>query len=178
MTFARGAHGWTYTDDVEGGGELFIRFDDRGRAVELYLTKTDGEISPTDLRRLPLTAMRSRVVGRGDIALTISRSHGPEDKQVDLRTQVEGAFFDGDLDAEAAGSSPPFELTPRSSTEGLTDRFLQEVACAYRDALARGLRPNIALAEQTQAPKRTVERWVWLARKAGHLEPTRPGRVG
>jgi hypothetical protein len=40
-----------------------------------------------------------------------------------------------------------------------------------------GDRPNVALAEQTGHPRRSVERWVYLARKAGHLPPTNPGEA-
>ena len=69
-------------------------------------------------------------------------------------------------------------LTPASPADGLTDEFLGQVAAAYRAAVARGERPNKALAEQSGYPPRTAERWVYLARKKGLLAPTRPGSVG
>ncbi len=174
VTFIRGGDGWAYSDEIPGGGDLFVRFDDGGRAVELYLKKTD-EITPSDLRQIPLTAMRARHVSRPDFLMAFSYH---SDLRADLRTAVEQAFLRGSLEHKSPTEPPPFVLTPESSSAGLTDEFLQEVSQAYRDALGRGLRPNVALAEQAQCPKRTVEKWVWLARKKGFLDPTRPGRVG
>lgn len=62
--------------------------------------------------------------------------------------------------------------------EGLTDDFLHEVARAYNAALARGERPNVAIAKQTNYPLRTVQRWVYTARQRRIMPPGRPGRVG
>lgn len=173
VTFIRGGDGWTYSDEIEGA-DLFVRFDETGRPRELYLRKND-EITSGDLRQVPLTAMRARRASRPDILVALS--YNP-DLRADLRAAIEQAFPHGHLEQKKPGEPPPFVLTPQSSAGGLTDEFLQDVAKAYLDALARGLRPNVALAEQTGSPKRTVEQWVYFARKRGLLEPTRPGRVG
>jgi hypothetical protein len=69
---------------------------------------------------------------------------------------------------------PPLERPDR-----LDDAFLRHVADAYADAIRRGAKsPAAALAAQAIVPVRTVHRWVYLARKAGHLPPGSQGRIG
>ncbi len=62
--------------------------------------------------------------------------------------------------------------------DGLTDRFLANVARAYAAAVARGERPNVAMAAQTGYPIRSVERWVYTARQRGIMPRGRRGRQG
>lgn len=171
--FLQGGSRWAYSDELKGA-EVYVRFDDRGRIVELYLTKNGAEITPADLR-LPLTQLRAQGRGRPDIWHLMSQD--PDRQGVDVRSAVRRAFPDEWIKGKPE-QHPPFELNPSSPEGGLTDAFLQDVATAYRDAVIRGLRPNIALAQQTGHGRRTVEKWVYLARKKGFLEPTRPGSVG
>jgi hypothetical protein len=63
-------------------------------------------------------------------------------------------------------------------TEGLTDDFLQALAKAYRAAVARGERPNVAIQEQTGYPLKTVQRWVYTARQRGIMPKGSKGKVG
>ena len=72
-----------------------------------------------------------------------------------------------------------FRLGAGPEDTGLTDEFLEDVSHAYRAAVARGERPNRALAEQLGDgySKRTVERWVYLARQRGLLASSRKGAV-
>lgn len=70
-----------------------------------------------------------------------------------------------------------FRLTSRP-TEGLTDEFLYEVARAYTAAVARGERPNKAIAEQTGYPVKTAQRWVYTARLRGIMPRGRKGAAG
>ncbi len=177
MTLIRGGGGYAWTNDLEGGGEVFVRLDDQGRVIEVFLTKRGEEITPTDLRRLPLTRIRAQAMSRPDLWLPASQDPS---LRADLYQEVSKAFWPRWIERakERQQEAPPFELSPSSAEEGLTDQFLEEVARAYQSAASRGLRPNVALAEQAQAPKRTVEKWVYLARKKGLLPATRPGRVG
>lgn len=172
--FLRGGSSWAYTDEMEGGGEVYVRLDGEGRVVELYLTKSGDEITPADLRRLPLVRMRAQARARPDLWYM---AESDPDLRADVHAEVRRAFPSTWIE-DRPRQEPPFELSPSAPAEGLTDPFLQDVATAYRDAVSRGLRPNIALAQQTQHEKRTVEKWVYLARKKGFLEPTKPGRVG
>lgn len=70
-----------------------------------------------------------------------------------------------------------FYLTSGPS-EGLTDEFLHELAKAYRAAVARGERPNVAIQEQTGYPLKTVQRWVYTARQRGVMPRGMKGKVG
>lgn len=70
-------------------------------------------------------------------------------------------------------------------TSGLTDDFMRDLARAYLAAIERGERPNRAICDQLKGdqqhdayPLRTVQRWVYDARKRGFLPPGVKGRVG
>lgn len=67
---------------------------------------------------------------------------------------------------------------PLQRPQRITDDFLKDVAAQYRWVSASGELPGPAMAEQTGAPVRTVQRWVYEARKRGFLPPGRPGRAG
>ncbi|WP_100501944.1 hypothetical protein [Geodermatophilus chilensis] len=177
MSLIRGGDGYAWTNDLEDGGEVFVRLDDQGHVVEVFITKQGGEITPTDLRRLPLTRIRAQAASRPDLWLAVRQDPS---LGADLYQEAIKAFPFRWIEhaKEQQQEAPAFELSPSSADEGLTDQFLEDVARAYQSATSRGLRPNVALAEQTQVPKRTVEKWVYLARKKGLLPATRPGRVG
>lgn len=70
-----------------------------------------------------------------------------------------------------------FRMTGGPS-EGLTDDFLRDVARAYRAAVARGERPNVAIAAQTGYPLKTVQRWVYTARNRRIMPRGAKGQVG
>jgi hypothetical protein len=59
----------------------------------------------------------------------------------------------------------------------LDDGFYQEVAAAYRGAVANGLPPSKTLAEDSDTPAGTVNRWIAAARERGYLPRGEPGRV-
>lgn len=61
---------------------------------------------------------------------------------------------------------------------GLTDDFLTDVKRAYAAAVARGERPNKAIAEQTGYQPKTVQRWVYTARQRRIMPPGRRGVTG
>jgi transposase len=60
----------------------------------------------------------------------------------------------------------------------LTDKFLSDIARAYAAAVARREPPNKTIAADAAVPIRTVERWVYTARKRGIMAPTRKGSRG
>jgi hypothetical protein len=66
----------------------------------------------------------------------------------------------------------------RGPTSGLTDEFLRDVSRAYMAAVARGERPNMAIAAQTGHVAKTVQRWVYLARQRGIMPRGRQGKAG
>jgi hypothetical protein len=70
---------------------------------------------------------------------------------------------------------PEFRLTAGPPGGRLTDDFLRDVGRAYAAAVARGERPNIAIAQQVYFGKRTVEGWVADARKRDLMPPGQKG---
>jgi hypothetical protein len=72
--------------------------------------------------------------------------------------------------------APRSKLKPPASRR-LDDPFYLEVALAYADAVAHGLRPAKTLAEDTDTPQGTVNRWIAKAREKKFLPATTPGRA-
>lgn len=184
MQMTRGRAGWWHYDDPSGQASVFMRLTD-GAVSELYL-KADpaAEIDGAALRALPLARMRALVTDRPDLVAALDAALG--DSQVpDLDKSLEATAFPAGWIKERKPRSrtdDSVRLSPTSSANGLTDAFLQEVADAYRAAVARGEPPNQSLAAQVGFPPKkrqaTVERWVYLARKKGYLSPTRRGSIG
>ncbi|TDD26535.1 hypothetical protein E1218_13040 [Kribbella turkmenica] len=145
-----------------------------GKLVEIYLNGRGHEITPKQLRELPLLRMRSATMVRPEIQAVMA-AETAKHPDLDVAGEVDRAYGVG-ADTAKWFRDKAVKLKPPS--DGLTPQFLQDVAAAYTSAVARGERPNVALAEQTGFAPRTVQRWVYLARKAGHLAPTRPGETG
>jgi hypothetical protein len=59
----------------------------------------------------------------------------------------------------------------------LDDAFYERVAAAYREAVAFGQPPAKTLAEDSDTPPGTVNRWIAEARNRGYLPPAEPGKV-
>ena len=59
----------------------------------------------------------------------------------------------------------------------LDDAFYVRVAAAYAGAVAHGLQPAKTLADESDTPQGTVNRWIAEARRRGHLAAAIPGRV-
>ena len=69
---------------------------------------------------------------------------------------------------------PPRRKLKRPGGRRLDDQFYREVAAAYVSAVAHGLRPAKTLADDSDTPQGTVNRWIATARDRGFLPP--PGR--
>jgi hypothetical protein len=72
---------------------------------------------------------------------------------------------------------PPRPKLKPPASRRLDDQFYREVAAAYVDAVAHGLRPAKTLAEDTGTPQGTVNRWIAKAREKEFLPKTTPGRA-
>lgn len=173
LVFLHGGGDWCYSDEVPGGGELYVRLDGEGRVVEVYLNRNGAEIKGADLRAIRLDRMRALSRQRPDLAQFALDWDAP-----DVHGEVKKAFPPGWIDYRPDKDQDRVVLTPTSPDAGLTPEFLQLVADAYRTAVREGRRPNKALADQCSLSPRTVQRWVYLARKGGFLAPTTPGSVG
>ncbi len=76
----------------------------------------------------------------------------------------------------SAEDAEPIRLS--APEHGLTDEFLVDVARAYRAAVEQRLSPAKALAEVAGVERRTVESWVYKARKRGLMAPAvKKGRI-
>lgn len=58
------------------------------------------------------------------------------------------------------------------------ERFYQQVAAAYSEAVLATSKPAKVLAEEAGVPVGTVHRWIREARRRGYLPPARQGRAG
>lgn len=65
----------------------------------------------------------------------------------------------------------------RRPDDRITDEFLIHLTAVYLELAAQKRAPAPVIAEQTGAPVRTVHRWIYEARKRGHLPPGHRGRV-
>jgi hypothetical protein len=72
---------------------------------------------------------------------------------------------------------PPRQKLKRPSGRRLDDQFYREVASAYVSAVAHGLRPAKTLAEDSDTPQGTVNRWIASARARGFLPKTTAGKA-
>lgn len=152
-------------------GVLYLRFHLDGTLGELFLEGggMGAPITAGHLRGIPLANIAAVALSRPDLFVGPLVDPNPPELLPILAELVPFRRRSRKSTETAARLQPP--------TAGLTDEFLQRVAHAYTAAVARGERPNKSLAEQTQTPQRTVERWVYLARKKGLLPPTRRGGV-
>ena len=74
---------------------------------------------------------------------------------------------------EEAQPDRAYRLTSPPGPDGLSDEFLGRVQRAYVAATLRGEPPNKTIAADVQASPRSVERWVYEARKRGVMPPAR-----
>jgi hypothetical protein len=76
-------------------------------------------------------------------------------------------------------AGPRWKLKPSATRRRLDDQFYREVAAAYVDAVAHGLPPAKTLAEDSDTPQGTVNRWIAEARspERGLLPKTTPGKA-
>jgi hypothetical protein len=66
-----------------------------------------------------------------------------------------------------------YRLTTPPGPDGLSDEFLARVRRAYVAASLRGDPPNKTIAADVHASPRSVERWVYEARRRGVMPPAR-----
>ncbi len=164
MEVTYGSCFWVSVSDVGLPGLLYIRFGDRG-VEEMYL-QSDGEpLTAAHLRGLPLSKITTVALARADLMMGMRNDPDTPDVRAMFRDVVPPRFVRPGRTDTSARLSPP--------SAGLTEAFLRDVARAYTAAVARGEHPNQALAEQTHTPQRTIERWVYLARKSGAISPAR-----
>jgi hypothetical protein len=203
-----GNGGWVGVDGLGLPGPLYARFRESGgrlRVSEIYLDASgnDGGISPSDLRGVPLSSLETLVNADAEHGRVLDRMDAPAPDLSTLASYfaatvnyaVRNDWVAASFAAQLPGSGVrvrrqtprqwkvrdvdrDFRLRSGPGDDGLTDEFLADVARAYRAAVARGERPNVAIHEQTGYPLRTVQRWVYTARLKGIMPRGRRGRIG
>jgi hypothetical protein len=192
-----GNGGWVRVERDGLPGVLYLRLaqaSGRWQVREMYLESGEGEeIRARDLRELPLAAIvalalshhehlavRAAMPGPdlGTLASNYSATFGPKDTgwvTESMRSPAENRK----LRKRPPKAAEPPPVAPLDRPDRLDDAFLRHVADAYADAIRRGAAsPAAMLARQATVPVRTVHRWIYLARKAGHLPPGSQGRIG
>src|SRR5258708_4545302 len=152
-----------------------------------------GEIRARDLRELPLAAISALTLSYHEHLAARAALPGPDLGVLasnyattfgrNAHHWVAGSMRDQaanrKLRQPAARAAETARVAPLERPDRIDDAFLRHVADAYADAIRRGARsPAAELAKQATLPVRTVHRWIYLARKAGHLPPGSQGRVG
>jgi hypothetical protein len=166
-----GSGRWVRFYDIPGvAGTIYVRLGGEG-ATQLHLVADDAErgLTAADLRNLPLSRLIAVAASRPDIVVGMEGVGDPH-----VLEELEAAF---PWPAQRGEQDTSARLAPPAN--GLTDDFLREVSGAYLAAVARGERPNRALMQQVGDgfSKRTVERWVYMARKHGFLPATKQGSI-
>jgi hypothetical protein len=192
-----GNGGWVRVDRDGLPGPLYLRFAQAGgrwQVREMYLECAEGgEIRARELRELPLAAIEALALAYSGNLEARSALPGP-----DLGTLASNyattfgrrpAHWVAESMRDPAANRKLRQRTPKAADvprvaplerpDRIDDAFLRHVADAYADAIRRGSRsPSVTLAGQATVPVKTVRRWVYLARKAGHLPPGSQGRIG
>ncbi len=207
MECSYGNGGWVRFDDGVDAAMVRFAPDDRGRlgVSELYLQGSQlgaGRIDGGFLRRFPVSTLeaianedsavgdRMRLPGP-DLARLASYYHtsfGPQaaDKSHWVVDSMRAQFPDSGVpqapllapDRPEVRDSDVLRLEP-PGPEGLTDNFLDQVRRAYYAAIGSGTRPLVpALAKSAGVSPRTIERWVYEARRRGVMPPGQRGARG
>ncbi len=170
----------------------FTEIDQHWRLTELYIDGNDLPIQTGALRRLSLgeleafieqfpyrrllPGLQADVVADGEPAhrvVDLRRQFTEDDAQARrLKLRMRKRF--GDHADDPLGPQP----TLAAPVDGLTDAFLGDVARSYGWAVAHGRPPAKELARQAGVSQRTVQAWVYKARKRGLMAPAKTrGRI-
>ncbi len=178
MKLTYGPGGWVRVEDQLH--VAYLRFADDRTVADMVIEGGSRGVSPSALRSIPLRRYIAAALARPDLLFGwgMYEAPGVQPFKTSVRDSLmaAGGVFGF---ASRALMSPRARVTLAPPVDvALTDAFLRDVAAAYLDAVRHDERPNIALAGQSGHPRRTVERWVYLARKRGFLPPARAGRDG
>jgi transposase-like protein len=163
--------GWT---EVSLGADViaYVRFVPKKAAQGWRIAEVRViDPSPDALRRIPLARIETAANANKllQVRLAAANSQPPP-------PDVPGYFRQHHSKRRRANGEERFTLE-RPKGRHLDDSFYQQVARAYREAVAAGRNPRQTLARDTGAAPDTVARWVGEARRRGHLPPTTQGKV-
>jgi hypothetical protein len=149
---------WERADGSEGGVVAHLRL----RTAELWYIAMLMIVGPTTalLRDVPLARIENAVNADPELHPWLERSLPPDVVERRTRDRAERPRL------------------RRPKDRRLDDDFYRQVAEAYRAAVNHGLPPAKTLAEDSDTPQGTVNRWIAKAREVeGGLKETTPGKV-
>lgn len=198
MWVSVGKGGWVRVEDPDRfPGPLYARFaldDDprrRWRVTEIYVDGRGQPIATSAARQLPLAAVEA-ITTDPDIRDELASRAGQPGVPLDVLASYYATTFTSRARhwvAESTRSAlrrksdrplPPRDDPPPLSTPPggrLTNEFLRDVARAYAAAVRDRKRPAEELARQAGpgVSPRSVQRWFYIARQRGIMDPVRPG---
>lgn len=119
-----------------------------------------------------------QIEGRNWVVISFASQVSDEERRRAGLPKISAAPKHG-RDVDVREIDPEFRLDQSARpSDGLTNQFLELVARAYRAAMLRGERPNVAISKQLNYPLKTVQRWVYTARQRGIMGPGSKGRPG
>jgi hypothetical protein len=172
LEFMPGPAGWlecSWWRDGEEALHAWVNFrraaNGHLKAIALFC------LEPTSaaLRSLPLHRIEVAANAGGSISEQLAARLGEPSPAIGSAEFHEA--FDGWVQPE-----PPLELK-RPPGRRLDDDWYAKVGTTYVAAKDQGLKPRTAIAELAGVSTDVAGRWIYEARKRGHLPPTRPGRV-
>jgi len=139
-------------------GDVFAHF--RPKSAERWYLATILLDLPTSARLRDLPLARIEQAANADVEIS------------------EWIMESSDLELDAQGRRIwRRQRLKRPTRRRLDDAFYARVATAYTGAVAHGLNPAKTLAEDSDTPQGTVNRWIATAREKGMLPTTTPGKV-
>jgi hypothetical protein len=141
----------------------FTREGDVWKQTEIRLI----DARPEDLRAFPLRRIELAVNASDALSAALAARLDEDPEELGPRA------FEGFV---IVIPEPPITLK-RPKAHRLTDEWYAEVAKVYRLAAARQLNPRTTIAEAAGVSTDVAGRWVYEARKRGHLPPAQPGKV-
>ena len=144
LTLTPAPGGWVFAD--WGEGQAWVRFaaDERSELIRISELHTSD---PHDIRRIPLGRIQAAATmrGAGLLQTMLAAGVGEDPPASMFSTPPEGGMT---LERRYVLKRPPGKR--------LGERFYQDVAHAYKSALAFGLNPRKAMVEDTGATDSTV----------------------
>jgi hypothetical protein len=170
LSIKPGPRGWVMASGSILSGTCFIQFfstDEGWQAVTLHPI---GGLTPEFVRTVPINRIQIAVNASewvtAQLALQLADSIEPPPSEGFLRA----------MSGFGHAPEPPISLK-RPAGKRLSDAWYGEVARAYKAAAARGLKPRTTIAHEAGVSLDVAGRWIYQARKRGHLPPTQPGKV-
>jgi hypothetical protein len=174
LEFMPGPAGWLecswYDDERPEALHAWVNFrrtaaDGHWKTIALFCL----EPTPEALRSLPLHRIEVAANAGGSISEQLAARFDEPSPAIGSAEFHEA--FSGWVQPE-----PALELR-RPPGRRLDDDWYVRVGATYIAAKDRGLKPRTAIAELAGVSTDVAGRWIYEARKRGHLPPTRPGRV-